>query len=51
MFRGYLFVHSLLQNDNWLNILKTPGVARIISTADGPASINEDEINNFPIAA
>lgn len=49
MFRGYLFVHTLLQNDNWLSILKTPGVASIISTADGPASIPEDEINSIRI--
>lgn len=49
MFRGYLFVHSLLQNDNWLNILKTPGVARIIGTADGPAPIPDEEIDSIKI--
>lgn len=49
MFKGYLFVHCLLQNDNWLNILKTPGVVRVIGAAEGPAPIPEDEINSIRI--
>ncbi|MGA1825485.1 MAG: transcription termination/antitermination protein NusG [bacterium] len=49
LFRGYLFINCKLHDDNWLNILKTPGLARIIGFSEGPTPIDEEEINSIKI--
>lgn len=42
LFPGYLFVMG--RNDEWLSILTTPGVCRIVSCGDGPAAVPFSEI-------
>ena len=49
LFRGYLFLHCRLHDENWLNILKTPGLARVIGFSEGPTPIDEEEINSIKI--
>ncbi|MFV1951348.1 MAG: transcription termination/antitermination protein NusG [Nitrospinota bacterium] len=43
LFPGYLFVHCNLTNDNWLNILKTFGVANLLGYDDQKPSPVPDE--------
>ncbi len=47
MFRGYVFINTLLDNRLWLTVLQTPGVARIISVDGKPAPIPEHQITSI----
>jgi transcriptional antiterminator NusG len=49
MLPGYVFVHSELQADEHLQILKTVGVVRMISFKGRPVPANEDEISSLMI--
>ena len=46
---GYVFVRSGLQADEHLQILKTPGVVRMVSFKSKPVPANEDEIASLMI--
>ena len=49
LFRGYLFVHVELDKHIWLEILKTPGVARIVGNQKEPLPIPEEQISSIRI--
>lgn len=39
LFAGYLFVNENLTHHNWLEILKTPGVVKILGNEAGPTPV------------
>ena len=47
LFPGYLFVHDRLEPDHRLEILKTPGVVRILGNEKGPCSVPEPQIESI----
>ncbi len=47
LFPGYLFVHETLDHHRWLEILKTPGVVRILGNKDGPLPVPEIQIESI----
>ncbi len=47
LFSGYVFVHTQLDAGRWLEILKTPGVVRLLGNEDGPQSIPEIQIESI----
>ena len=47
LFSGYLFVYEALNPYRGLEILKTPGVVRILGNAQGPLSIPEIQIESI----
>ena len=49
LFRGYLFVHVELEKRIWLEILKTPGVARIVGNQKEPIPIPNEQIDSIRI--
>ena len=46
---GYVFVHSDLNPDQYLDILKTYGVVRIIGIRGKPFPVKDDEISSLQI--
>ena len=46
IFRGYMFIRSLLSPECHLEILKTPGVVEILKSASGPTPVPDDQIEN-----
>ncbi|MGA1863579.1 MAG: transcription termination/antitermination protein NusG [bacterium] len=49
LFRGYLFVHVELEKRIWLEVLKTPGVARIVGNQKEPVPIPDQQIDSIRI--
>jgi transcription antitermination factor NusG len=49
LFRGYLFVHVELDKHIWLEVLKTPGVARIVGNQKEPIPIPDQQIDSIRI--
>ncbi|MGA1840508.1 MAG: transcription termination/antitermination protein NusG [bacterium] len=49
LFRGYLFVHVELEKHIWLEVLKTPGVARIVGSQKEPIPIPDQQIDSIRI--
>lgn len=47
MFRGYIFVRTVLDNYTHVNILKTPGALRILGNSEGPVPIPHFQIENL----
>ncbi|MCJ7494634.1 MAG: UpxY family transcription antiterminator [Deltaproteobacteria bacterium] len=47
LFSGYLFVYENLTHQNWLEILKTPGVVKILGNEEGPMPIPEIQIESI----
>ncbi len=47
LFPGYIFVHDSLQPVNRLEILKTPGVVKILGNAAGPLSVPDIQIESI----
>ena len=47
LFPGYLFVNELLNPFRTLEILKTPGVVKILSNEEGPAPVPETQIESI----
>jgi transcription antitermination factor NusG len=47
LFPGYLFVHELLDPIHRLEILKTPGVARILGNEKGPVPVPDTQIESI----
>lgn len=47
LFPGYLFVHELLDPYHRLEILKTPGVVRILGNEQGPAPVPDSQIESI----
>ncbi|MBU1205850.1 MAG: UpxY family transcription antiterminator [Proteobacteria bacterium] len=46
LFSGYLFVHENLTHHIWLEILKTPGVVKILGNETGPIPVPETQIES-----
>jgi len=49
LFPGYVFVHTALDPEESLNILKTVGVVRMVGVKGMPVPANEEEINALMI--
>lgn len=49
VFPGYVFVYTDLHPEEYLNILKTAGVVRMIGFQGKPVPAREDEINSLKI--
>ncbi len=47
LFAGYLFVHESLIPQRFLEILKTPGVVRILGNEDGPQPVPDVQIESI----
>lgn len=47
LFAGYLFVHEILTAQHGLDILKTPGVVKILGNEDGPQPVPEVQIESI----
>lgn len=47
LFPGYLFVKAYLDNDIWLRVLKTPGVAYILTNGSKCTPIPENQITSI----
>jgi transcription antitermination factor NusG len=47
LFPGYLFVHELLDPYHRLEILKIPGVVRILGNEEGPAPVPDSQIESI----
>lgn len=47
LFPGYLFVHDICERNHWLDILKTPGVVRILGDKSGPMPISDVQIESI----
>ena len=47
LFSGYLFVHENLTHPIWLEILKTPGVVKILGNESGPIPIPDIQIESI----
>ena len=46
IFKGYMFIRTLLNPECHLEILKTPGVVEILKSISGPTPVPEDQIEN-----
>ncbi len=49
LFPGYLFIQTDLKPDEHLNILKTPGVVRLIGNTNGPVPVPETAVGSLRI--
>jgi transcription antitermination factor NusG len=47
IFPGYLFVRSVLDNQEHLRILQTPGVVSLVRNKDGPLPVPETQIESL----
>jgi transcriptional antiterminator NusG len=47
LFAGYLFVYEILTAQRGLDILKTPGVVKILGNEDGPQPVPEVQIESI----
>ena len=47
LFPGYLFVHEILDPHHRLEILKTPGVVRILGNERGPVPVPDSQIESI----
>ena len=46
IFKGYIFVRTLLNPKYHIEILKTPGVVEILKSSNGPTPVPDDQIDN-----
>ncbi len=46
-FPGYMFIKAALDNDRYVEILKTIGIVEIIRNTEGPIPIPEEQIDNI----
>ena len=44
IFKGYIFVRTLLNSECHLEILKTPGVVEILKSPSGPTPVPDDQV-------
>ena len=49
MFSGYLFVHSAMDPDSRLRVLRTPGVVRILGLHGVPTPVPEEQVRSLQI--
>lgn len=49
VFPGYLFVQCRLSYQEWLEILKTPGVARVLGIAATPTPVPDEQIESIRV--
>jgi len=49
LFPGYVFIESHLQAEEYLEIVKTIGVVRIIGNNDGPVSVPRETVESLKI--
>tara|TARA_B100001250_G_scaffold403972_1_gene419214 strand:+ start:1193 stop:1729 length:537 start_codon:yes stop_codon:yes gene_type:complete len=46
IFKGYMFIRSILNHECHLEILKTPGVVEILKSQNGPTPVPNEQIRN-----
>ena len=46
IYKGYMFVRARLNPERHLEILKTPGVIEILTSAGGPAPVPDEQVEN-----
>jgi transcription termination/antitermination protein NusG len=46
IFKGYMFIRTLLNPECHLEILKTPGVVEILKSPSGPTPVPDDQVEN-----
>ena len=46
IFKGYMFIHTLLNPECHLVILKTPGVVEILKSLSGPTPVPDDQVES-----
>jgi len=49
IFKGYIFIRTILDSECHLEILKTPGVVEILKTKIGPTPVPEDQMKNVQL--
>ena len=49
LFPGYVFIESTLQADEYLEIVKTVGVVRLIGNKDGPVPVPSETVESLKI--
>ncbi len=47
LFPGYVFIHSALDNQAHVHVLKTPGALCLLKNSEGPLSIPDYQIDNL----
>ncbi len=47
LFPGYIFVHNALEAHDRLEILKTPGVVRVLGNERGPVAVPDSQIESI----
>ena len=51
IFKGYMFLRTLLNPECHLEILKTPGVVEILKSPTGPTTVPDDQVENVLLLA
>jgi len=46
IFKGYMFIRTLLNSECHLEILKTPGVVEILKSPSGPTPVPDSQVEN-----
>jgi transcription antitermination factor NusG len=49
IFKGYMFLHALLDSESHLEVLKTPGVVEILQNRKGPTPVPNEQVENVRI--
>ena len=49
IFKGYMFLHALLDSESHLEVLKTPGVVEILRNRKGPTPVPDEQVENVRI--
>ena len=49
IFKGYMFLRSLLNSERHLEVLKTPGVVEVLQNMKGPTPVPDEQIENVRI--
>ena len=49
IFKGYMFLRSLLNSERHLEVLKTPGVVEVLQNRKGPTPVPDEQIENVRI--